>query len=112
MHLSRFVLTGLASLFLANSASADMARYSNGLPVMEVAQKSKTTSLRRAYRTGAILKKRKYPKTLIARARRSDDEIDECMKNPSNSNIPYIERLGACFCLAINNATEGCQSAD
>lgn len=48
----------------------------------------------------------------MSKARGAGDEIDECMKNPDNSHIEYAERLASCFCLAIDNALEGCQTAD
>lgn len=48
----------------------------------------------------------------MSKARGSGDEIDECMKNPDNAHIEYTERLASCFCLAINNSLEGCQTAD
>lgn len=51
-------------------------------------------------------------KQFMTKARKSEDEIDECMKNPDNSHIEYTERLASCFCLAIDNALEGCQTAD
>jgi len=77
-----------------------------------LAQETRTLSLQQGYSSGQIVKKGSYPANLIATARRSEDEIDECMNNPSNAHVPYIERLGACFCLATNNQTKGCQSAD
>ena len=112
MFTSRLIVTGIASLMLVTSASADINKRAAGSPVVVVAQNSKAMSLQQAYRKGLIVKKRRYPKNLIARARRSGDEIEDCMNNPGNKHMPYIERLGACFCLAINNQSEGCQSAD
>ena len=112
MYISRLIATGIASIMLVTTASADVNKRSTGSHNIVVAQNSKTMSLRQAYRKGLIVKKQKYPKNLIALARGSGDEIEDCMKNPDNKNMPYIERLGACFCLATNNEPEGCQSAD
>ncbi|MFK8036227.1 MAG: hypothetical protein AB8B94_18995 [Hyphomicrobiales bacterium] len=58
-----------------------------------------------------VRSQRQSPK-FMSQARGSGDEIDECMKNPDNSHIEYTERLAGCFCLAIDNALKGCQTAD
>jgi hypothetical protein len=58
------------------------------------------------------VRKQTKNKAFMSKARGAGDEIDECMKNPDNSHIEYAERLASCFCLAIDNALEGCQTAD
>ena len=60
----------------------------------------------------ATMRKQRGNARFMSQARGAGDEIDECMNNPSNAHIDYIERLGGCFCLSIDNALEGCQSAD
>ncbi|MBW8635877.1 hypothetical protein K1W69_01675 [Hoeflea sp. WL0058] len=48
----------------------------------------------------------------MSQALGAGDEIDDCMKNPSNAHVDYATRLAGCFCLSIDNALKGCQSAD
>lgn len=48
----------------------------------------------------------------MSKARGASDEMDECMNNPDNAHIEFTERLAACFCLSVDNAPKGCQSAD
>lgn len=59
-----------------------------------------------------IVRSQTQNKQFMSKARGSGDEIDECMSNPDNSHIEYTERLASCFCLAIDNSLEGCQTAD
>lgn len=59
-----------------------------------------------------VVRSQTHNKQFMSKARGSGDEIDECMKNPDNADIEYTERLAGCFCLAIDNALKGCQTAD
>lgn len=58
------------------------------------------------------VRKQTKSKKFMSKARGAGDELDECMSNPDNSHIEYTDRLASCFCLSIDNALEGCQTAD
>lgn len=59
-----------------------------------------------------IVQKNTHSKQFMSKARGTGDELDECMSNPDNAHIEYTERLASCFCLSIDNALKGCQTAD
>lgn len=59
-----------------------------------------------------VVRKQSNNKQFMAKARGAEGELEDCMNNPDNSHIEYIDRLGACFCLATDNASKGCQTAN
>ena len=59
----------------------------------------------------AVRKQSQNPQ-FMSQARGAGDELDDCMANPTNDHIEYTTRLAGCFCLSIDNALKGCQSAD
>ncbi len=51
---------------------------------------------------------RRYDDVFEVGGQEPADEWEDCMNNPDNASMDYIELLGACFCLTTNNGSPGC----
>lgn len=79
-------------------------------PLLAQSMKAKTTKISPMLQRTA--RKQTQSKQFMSKAHGAGDELDECMSNPDNAHIEYTERLASCFCLSIDNALKGCQTAN
>lgn len=82
------------------------------LPSLAMAQSLKAKSTKITPRLQRNVRKHTGNNKFMSQVRGTGDELDECMANPDNAHIEYTERLASCFCLSIDNALKGCQTAD
>ncbi len=104
------ISASIIAVTIATTGITTMSSFIFTSPLSAQTMKAQTTKISPTLRR--TIQKQTKNKKFMSQARGAADELDECMNNPSNAHIEYIERLGACFCLSVNNSLKGCQSAN
>lgn len=104
------IAASVIAVTIATAGITTVSSFTLPSPLLAQSMKAKTTTISPSlHRT---VRKQTQNKQFMSQARRAGDELDECMKNPDNAHIEYTERLATCFCLSIDNALKGCQTAN